>query len=85
MAQDLHGVENQLQRHEGLERELAGMEQQVSRLLARPLGSLTGPSAWPICSSCWACHAWQSFAQEVLGLITQNGNIPQDAQVLLPL
>ncbi|XP_076785650.1 spectrin beta chain, non-erythrocytic 5 isoform X3 [Arvicanthis niloticus] len=32
-AQDLHGVENQLQRHEGLERELAGMEQQLKELL----------------------------------------------------
>ncbi|XP_028622676.1 spectrin beta chain, non-erythrocytic 5 [Grammomys surdaster] len=33
VAQDLHGVENQLQRHEGLERELAGMEQQLQELL----------------------------------------------------
>lgn len=33
VAQDLRGVENQLQRHEGLARELAGMEQQVSKLL----------------------------------------------------
>lgn len=33
MAQDLRGIENQLQRHEGLELELTGMEQQVSKLL----------------------------------------------------
>nr|XP_048315627.1 spectrin beta chain, non-erythrocytic 5 [Myodes glareolus] len=33
VAQDLHGVENQLQRHEGLARELAGMEQQLQELL----------------------------------------------------
>ncbi|GAB1286757.1 Spectrin beta, non-erythrocytic 5 [Apodemus speciosus] len=33
VAQDLHGVEKQLQRHEGLEHELAGMEQQLQELL----------------------------------------------------
>ncbi|XP_049989135.1 spectrin beta chain, non-erythrocytic 5 [Alexandromys fortis] len=33
VAQDLRGVENQLQRHEGLARELAGMEQQLQELL----------------------------------------------------
>ncbi|XP_029391606.1 LOW QUALITY PROTEIN: spectrin beta chain, non-erythrocytic 5 [Mus pahari] len=33
VAQDLRGVENQLQRHEGLDRELAGMEQQVQELM----------------------------------------------------
>ncbi|XP_060228154.1 spectrin beta chain, non-erythrocytic 5 [Meriones unguiculatus] len=33
VAQDLHGVETQLQRQEGLERELAGLEPQVQELL----------------------------------------------------
>ncbi|XP_036040911.1 spectrin beta chain, non-erythrocytic 5 [Onychomys torridus] len=33
VAQDLHGVEIQLQRHERLERELAGLEQQLQGLL----------------------------------------------------
>lgn len=36
VAQDLHGVEAQLRRQEGLERELALLEQQVSRWAASP-------------------------------------------------
>ncbi|XP_069348326.1 spectrin beta chain, non-erythrocytic 5 [Eulemur rufifrons] len=35
VAQDLHGVEAQLRRHEGLERGLAGVEQQLQELLER--------------------------------------------------
>lgn len=50
MAQDLHGVEVQLKRHETLERELEATEQQV-RLLAAPtqapLAGLSSSSAFP--------------------------------------
>lgn len=70
MAQDLRGVENQLQRHEGLARELAGMEQQVSRLLpALQPGLFVHARAWP---------------RKFPGLSTQTGNLPWDAQILSP-
>ena len=80
MAQDLHGVEKQLQRHEGLDRELAGMEQQVSRLLSPAsrvlLAHLFSPTG---------LSYMEELVQEVLGLIPQNGNIAQGAWVILSL
>ncbi|XP_038962424.1 spectrin beta chain, non-erythrocytic 5 isoform X3 [Rattus norvegicus] len=44
VAQDLHGVEKQLQRHEGLERELAGMEQQALATVQQKQQAVT--QAW---------------------------------------
>lgn len=49
VAQDLRGLEPQLRRHEGLERELMGIDQQVSPALAA--SPPRGPSGLPVCSA----------------------------------
>lgn len=48
LAQDLRGLEAQLRRQEGLERELMGTDQQVSPGLAA--SPPQGPSGLPVCS-----------------------------------
>lgn len=61
------------------------MEQQVSRLLALPLSPLQalqpGPFALPVGP---VLHG-RAWSEKFLGFSTQTGNIPGDAQALLPL